>query len=219
MAKPNLYVEGSDDRWVVINLMKRHGVNLSEHSGPKLPFVECRCGSSATPSVEQFIKLIPSRIEVAENPVGFVIDADPGTGLAARWQSVRHRLTEAGVDCPGAIPSKGFIGASTATKVPVGVWLMPDNQRDGTIEHFLRDLIDTQDTLISHAEDSTNVAEAIDRRFAEAHQSKARLHAWLAWQGEPGCPYGTAINNHYFRDDSPAAIEFVAWFKELYQIV
>ena len=54
--------------------------------------------------------------------------------------------------------------------------------------------------------------------FSEPDKMKAILHAWLAWQEEPGCPYGTAIRAKYFGDDSPAATKFVAWFRRLFEI-
>ena len=41
------------------------------------------------------------------------------------------------------------------------------------------------------------------------------LACWLAWQQEPGRPYGTAIKNHYFRPERPLGISFVAWVKLL----
>lgn len=101
-------------------------------------------------------------------------------------------------------------------QVTVGVWLMPDNVRDGTLEDFLRDLIETNDSLIGHADSSTAAARQLGAKFSDADTKKAVLHAWLAWQEVPGRPYGTAVKAHFFRHDSPAATEFVRWLRDLY---
>ena len=52
--------------------------------------------------------------------------------------------------------------------------------------------------------------------YPDGDVRKAVLHAWLAWQQEPGLPYGTAIRARYFMHDSPVAARFVAWFRRLF---
>ena len=94
--------------------------------------------------------------------------------------------------------------------VRVGVWLMPDNRRIGALEDFLQDLIDDSDVLLPHARESTARAKAKGARFPDKDSKKALVHTWLAWQEEPGRPYGVAIKARYLRDDSDAAERFVA---------
>ena len=38
------------------------------------------------------------------------------------------------------IPKAGFVGESVSYRTRVGVWLTPDNEREGTLEHFLETL-------------------------------------------------------------------------------
>jgi hypothetical protein len=45
---------------------------------------------------------------------------------------------------------------------------------------------------------------------------KARIHTWLAWQENPGLPFGTAITARYFGADSQEALKFVNWFNLLF---
>ena len=70
------------------------------------------------------------------------------------------------------------------------------------------------DSLLDYARESTENARAHGARYPEAvgGTTKAVLHTWLAWQKEPGLPYGTAIRARYFRHDSPVAECFVKWF-------
>ncbi len=49
----------------------------------------------------------------------------------------------------------------------------------------------------------------------DAHSIKHIL-AWLAWQEEPGLPYGLAVSKHYFRHDMALAGRFVDWFKRVF---
>lgn len=74
------------------------------------------------------------------------------------------------------------------------------------------------DPLFPHAEESTIRAKELNAHFSEEDSSNASLHAWLAWQKEPGLPYGSAIRARYFRHDSQAAQSFVIWFRELFGI-
>lgn len=149
--------------------------------------------------------------------VGFVLDAD--SPLTDRWRAVRDQLREAGVESPESPPPEGFVGTSERYKSRVGVWLMPDNEHDGKLETFLQMLIEENDPLIDHATAATDQANTLGAAFADVDRLKAILHAWLAWQEEPGCPYGTAIRARFFRrHDSPAAVRFVAWFRRLYAV-
>ena len=95
---------------------------------------------------------------------------------------------------------------------------MPDNRRDGTLERFLEDLVRENDKLLPHAKASTRGAKELGARFPEALLVKAELHAWLAWQDDPGLPYGSAIRARYFSHDSHAAKSFVIWFCRLFGI-
>ena len=95
---------------------------------------------------------------------------------------------------------------------------MPDNQRDGTLENFLRSLVEDDDPLFPYAEESAKHAKELGAVFSANDTDKAVLHTWLAWQEEPGLPYGTAMRARFFRDDSPAAQAFVTWFRAVFNI-
>lgn len=77
------------------------------------------------------------------------------------------------------------------------------------------------DSLFDYARESTENARAHGARYPEAvgETMKAVLHTWLAWQEEPGLPYGTAIRARYFRHDSEVAECFVRWFRRVFEAV
>ena len=88
---------------------------------------------------------------------------------------------------------------------------MPDNTAEGMTETFAGKLVAPEDPSWLHA--GSVIADLPDtvRRFQERHADKALLHTWLAWQKEPGCRTGTAVERHLLRADRPAAVEFVDW--------
>lgn len=96
---------------------------------------------------------------------------------------------------------------------------MPDNQHDGKLESFLQTLVDANDALFRYAVKTTRRAKRLGAPFSDSSRGKAEIHTWLAWQKEPGLPYGSAIRARYFTHDSPAATAFVAWFRQLFSVV
>ena len=72
--------------------------------------------------------------------------------------------------------------------------------------------------MFPHAEESSRRAKELGAGFSANDADKAALHTWLAWQEEPGLPYGTAMRARFFRDDSPAALAFVTWFRAVFHI-
>ena len=212
MERSSLHVEGDDDQHSMVHLLIRHGIDYdSKPWPPAFPeFKPIGNIDGLLDGMETAVRLSTGRV------IGFVLDAD--SPLLARWQAVCDRLRRAAVDTPKQPLPEGFIGHSSTYRSTVGVWLMPDNQHDGKLETLLKTLIDEHDGLIDHATEATNIATELGAEFPDVDHIKAVLHTWLAWQQEPGRPYGTAIRAKYFRHDSPAAVAFVAWFKRLYGI-
>lgn len=93
---------------------------------------------------------------------------------------------------------------------------MPNNESEGAIESFLETLIPAGDTLVEHARVATEEAKRHGASFSDKDYRKAYLHAWLAWQEDPGRPYGTAIRARFFDARSETADAFVEWFRRLY---
>ena len=211
-SRPRLHVEGRDDNHAIRHLLIRHGVDYDLDSWPnEYPHIEdCDGRSNLLAGVGPAIRVSNDR------SVGFVLDAD--SSVQDCWNAISLRLRNAGVEAPVAIPHDGFVGEAKEYRARVGVWIIPDNRRDGALENFPRDLVDEEDPLLPHAEESTNRARELGACFSKNDARKAVLRTWLAWQQEPGLPYGTAMRARYFRDDSPAARAFVTWFRTVFNI-
>lgn len=210
-----LYVEGKDDLHTVKHLLRWHKITVfirgsqSNTVDPNVPELK------ETGGKEKLIRMIKTTVSVSSSrSVGFVLDGDdrPQDG----WSAVRGCLREFELDPPKDMPANGYVAHVDKYKVRVGVWLMPDNRRVGGLEQFLADLVPEGDLLLKLAESSTEEARSKGAKFPETKRSKAVLQTWLAWQEDPGLPYGSAINAQFFRHDSPAARTFVKWYERLF---
>jgi len=114
---------------------------------------------------------------------------------------------------------ESFFTPPSGTLLPkVGVWLMPDNQSNGILEDFLRLLVPTPNELLGHAQQSINDIPDGHRLFASKDEPKALMHTWLAWQEEPGKPFGTAIKAQYLKANAaiPEVANLINWLRELF---
>ena len=212
MERSTLHVEGPDDQHSMVHLLIRHGVNydLKPWAAEFPEVVQMGGVQGLLAGMETAVQLATGRC------VGLALDAD--SPLLDRWKAVQSHLQATDVPVPDVPPAEGFVAESPTYRSRVGVWLMPDNQHDGKLETLLRTLIAENDPLINHAEDATSQAKELGAGFVESDRQKAIIRTWLAWQDEPGLPYGSAIRAKYFQHESPAARSFVAWFKRLYGI-
>ena len=206
MARKILLVEGTDDEHVIKHICGIYEISHLDEVRPE--------GGAA-----ELLEDVPAelnRMEDTGDVLGVVIDADDSPD--ARWQSLRDIFVNAGYpNVPRRPDPDGTILESpTGTSLPrAGVWIMPDNKTPGILEDFLRFLIPNQpNPLFAHAERS--VATVPERRFSENDTPKALIHTWLAWQDEPGKPYGTAITARFLDSRLPEAQALAGWLGRLF---
>ena len=200
-----LMVEGPDDEHVLKHICGNRGV-------PHLDEVRPHGGAP------ELLQRIPVQLRLSEerDVVGVVIDAD--TDLDARWRSIRDRLVQIGYqDVPAQPDPNGTVlePPSGSFLPKAGIWIMPDNTANGNLENFLRFLVPRPNALFEHAVSSvSNIPPT--RLFSQLDERKAVMHTWLAWQEEPGRPYGTAITARYLNPDVPQVDLLVSWLERLF---
>ena len=190
-------VEGRDDENVVVQLLMRHNVFAHASHGPPL-------AKAAQPSVQVIVEFAQSDKSSRRQQIGTAgghrcaasgnqrqMQSDtllmPMTQLllngASHKRGSRFEMDSnrppASVVTPHAISVNGFVGHHQGTGTPIGVWIMPDNQRDGRIEHFLRDLIDANDELLPFA-------ETCSRHAKDSHATGLRRKIFLTLHWHPG---------------------------------
>lgn len=203
-GKSVLLVEGTDDEHVVKNICGRFSLGKIDQIRPK---------TGKDPLLDTLdVQLKESDVRV----LGIIVDAD--TDLAARWQALSSRLSSAGYQGISSLPDEDgtiLLPPPGVTLLPkVGIWLMPNNQVPGILEDFLQFLVPKDDALLAHAMKA--IEDLPQRPFAEPKKSKALMHTWLAWQEEPGKPYGVAITARYLDASLPLGQTFANWLRKTF---
>jgi len=203
--KQVLMVEGRDDEHVVKHICGERNLgridNIHKYDG-KDPLIE---------SIGVRLK------ESGITTLGIILDAD--TDVQARWQSVVSRLNDAGyIEVPTSpAPDGTVINAPANSLLPrVGVWLMPDNKVPGILEDFLRFFVADDDPLLAHVDESMMKIPSDQIKFNGFRRPKARIHTLLAWQEEPGKPFGQAISARYLDPHLPGVQTFADWLSRTF---
>jgi hypothetical protein len=218
LRKTRLHVEGRDDLYVIAELLKASGFQMDKE--PRDVQIDEAAKGDEGHGRDKVLALIKTAVKASTgNAVAFVIDADKSA--SATWNAIRHRIEEAIKDAggksklPQPFPGEGVVIDLPELKSRVGVWVMPDNSNPGILEDFLKELVTSGNNLIPHAESSTDEAIKLGAGFSKEAKSKAVIHAWLAWQEQPGCPFGIAIKSRYFDADASSAKKFLEWVRKL----
>lgn len=147
---------------------------------------------------------------------GVMLDADDKAH--SRYESIRNLCKDLFPDLPKQLPVDGVVVENTDS-IRLGIWIMPDNQSNGSTETFLKCLVpSTEKPLWDHAENSTKEAQAIGAKFTETSWDKACLRTWLAWQDPPDLTPGIALRKKALDPHCDSTTSFVNWFRKLYSL-
>jgi len=149
--------------------------------------------------------------------LGVMLDADDKPrGRYERVHTLCHQLFPR---LPSDLPLAGLIVENATNQKRFGLWIMPDNVSEGTLETFLRYLVpNASEPVWKHAVESMNAAKRIGCPCRDAHFVKAHLYTWLAWQDPPGQSPGQSLTKKILDPQSPNATPFVNWFRQLYRL-
>lgn len=206
-----LIVEGNDDKYAVWALMRAYVDWPQEEQ--KWP-VWIKTGGGAEKILERDYLAVMLKTSGLKT-LGVVLDADENP--RGRYASIRNRCSGMFPGLPETIPTSGLIAENELQRF--GVWIMPDNVSEGSLETFLRLMIPEESApLWAHATESVSRAIALDAPCRGCHVGKANLYTWLAWQDPPGQSGGTALTRKILDPHSVSSGPFVKWFRDLYQI-
>ncbi len=196
-----LLVEGRDDKFVIFSILEKHKIKECFEVEDKEGF-------------DNVIKSLPLLLKTDIDTIGIVVDAD--FDIKSRWESITKILVDKGYNTPVKIDEKGVIVESEEYP-KIGVWLMPDNNKEGMLEDFVHTFIDSDDELFPYVEKSLEEIEKLGlNKYKDIHKSKAKIHTWLSWQETPGTPMGLAITKKYLTAESQLCMDFLGWIKKLF---
>ncbi|MDP3589751.1 MAG: hypothetical protein Q8R54_04350 [Methylobacter sp.] len=96
-----------------------------------------------------------------------------------------------------------------------GLWVMPDNQKDGMFEDFIKECVTTtEQSLFNHA---VQVVQDIpNKKFKDHHYSKAEVATWLAWQKPPGHGLYCSVKDNLLDTNHALFQEMAQWLKKIF---
>lgn len=179
MAARTLLVEGNDDQHVVWALLKHHEVE-------EVFEVE------KTDGVSNLLESVPVRLAVGSQVERLAVILDADEDVSSTWVSLRDRMISVGFDnIPSNISPDGTV-VDLNNGIRLGVWIMPNNQLPGILEHFVQFLVPPNDPLMEYVDAFLESIPIDVRPYKVSEHAKARIHAWLATQSRPGSPPWTS---------------------------
>jgi hypothetical protein len=199
--KKRILLEGPDDQAVIGNLLFNYKLDNEFELKKK-------------DGIDKLYDTLPDELEATDiSCLGVVIDAD--FEVQSRWARLTNALRLAGYSNVPPSPVPGGAIVTESGLVPVGLWLMPDNQSHGAIEDFVGSFVEPHDKLWPKAHKDVDDIPEDHRKFSMSHRVKAVVHTWLAWQEEPGSRLGQVFRKQYVNSQHPNATQFVAWLQTL----
>jgi hypothetical protein len=216
MGRRLLLVEGKDDEHVVKHLCRAHRIEVETRFSIEQPKGDRSRMESDEGGVEQLLDQVPIRLKESDiERLAVILDADADAGN--RWIQLRDRLRRAGIpavpDQPAAEGTIVEFHNEFNELVRLGVWIMPDNRLPGMLENFLAFLVPENDMLLPHVDQFIAGIPSSTRAFPDYAVPKARIHAYLAVQEQPGKPMGLAITFRYLDAKREFVQPFLNWLQ------
>ena len=197
-----LLVEGNDDQHVIWALCEKFKVPET--------FDVINCDG-----IDNLFKQIPARLKQSQlEALAIIIDAD--TEIKNRWETIKSVFSKQEITLPNEIPGEGLI--FKINHLTISVWVMPNNELNGMLEDFISFLIPKEDKLLQVANQTLNAIEKEKlNNYIPAHKSKALIHTWLSWQGDPGTPMGLAITKKFLTTEEENCNKLLNWLSTSFQ--
>lgn len=204
-----LLVEGPTDLHVVLALCQYY--NIPEN------FDIIDCGG-----IDDLLRNLELRLThpTLNQSIGVVVDAD--NDIPKRYNQIAGIVNKFNKIIVGdSVPQKGLIcpTKNIGEHPTFGIWLMPDNVNLGMVEDFALSLIPPEDNMLPEVENTLERIEELGiNRYTEDHRSKAKIHTYLSWQEDPGCPIGLSITKNVLKPEGEIAKRFVQWLTQLFSL-
>lgn len=96
-----------------------------------------------------------------------------------------------------------------------GLWIMPNNHKDGMFEDFIKECVTTtEQPLFNHA--IQVVQDVPNKKFKNHHYSKAEVATWLAWQKPPGRGLYYTVKDDLLNTNHPLFQDLAQWLKKIF---
>lgn len=222
---PNvLLVEGSNDKTFFENLCKAYNLHVYVKVSNPLDFPINGAFNSKRGVIDSLDHLLPflEDQDSAIQKIAIILDADiTGENRGGFKETIAqlkektskfgyketHKYSNGGVEIPH----------SDREMNALGVWIMPNNKSDGTIEDWIKSKIISSETeLFNHA--CHTVKELANKKFSQNSITKAEIATWLAWQNQPGrtIAYALKEGEELLDINSQGFIDLIEWLRNFF---
>lgn len=149
-----------------------------------------------------------------------VLDADfvanSALGFSRTCGRIETQLNEHGFELVKSAPQHhGLVFRHTDGLADLGVWIMPNNRDDGSLEDLLHACVNPNElALFQHAQKA--VKTVTSPKFRPTHITKAELATWLAWQQHPGRGVHHALQEGLFDVACPSFVGLTDWLRRIF---
>lgn len=217
----NLIVEGFGDKVFFEKYCEHHAFNVDV---TVITPEDINSQNSTTKSGVIFNSLGPliQQINVGKiKNLGIIVDADQevhGSGLERTIKDLTNELKPHGYTLKKT--SDGFVAEHDDGLISIGIWIMPDNLVDGTIEHWINSLIHPNEVNLFN--ESRTIVSSLKskklQKFKDSRLLKAEIATWFAWQKSPGHGLDFFFNEPLIELNQPNYQSFLRWFKTTFDV-
>lgn len=217
-AHPNiLVVEGESDQRFFERLCETLGLTASVKVAP--PRALQPGAYNTKQGVFNYLKktLLPQLKDGQLIRLGVAVDADspPNGGFPATQTLATRTLAPFGYTLKTTQPA-GLMYEHHDGLADIGVWVMPDNQRPGTLEDWAPQCLHPQEhPLFAHARSAVQTLPE-PPKFTPLQRSKAEVATWLAWQAHPGHGLDQAVRDGLFDTESQGYRQLTRWLNQTF---
>ncbi len=192
MANNLLIVEGTGDKDFIQNFLNYEGLNIDlDVRIVTAPEVDSAIMHTTKQGVLNALDTVVKQLNDGRyERIGVLIDMDfrHSSSIPIKQLNIQQlatKLSQHGfVQTIQPSDAQGVFFANTDFDHPIGVWLMPDNENEGYLEHWI------ENSALKTAENHFHTAEQFIGSFDNTHfkphiLTKAKIYTWLAIQPKP----------------------------------
>ena len=218
MADRLLLVEGEADRGFFELLCKTQAILAKVQVAPP---IDIGGKKNSKQGVLNLLDTLIGNLNDGElQTLAIVLDADridDGGGFENTICQIEGKISAFGYNSPPVRLSTagGLLYKHNDGLADFGVWIMPNNADEGSLEDWIKQSVSTAETSLFQQAQSS-VANLSKPKFKPSRLSKAEIATWLAWQAKPGEGLYYTVEGELLDSAAPLHLALVNWLSAVF---
>lgn len=215
-----LLVEGDSDKYFFEKICKNLSLNTSVKVAPPKDLGGSH--NSKQGALNHLSILLPQFSDGLLRHLALIVDADysasNGLGCQKTIEQVSAIVHPFGFELKDTESNQnGLYFKHSDGFSDLGLWVMPDNQREGMLEDWIKGCVkDDEQRLFQQASEA--VQNIPTPKFKSHLHTKAEVATWLAWQKQPGHGLYGAIKDNLLNSENRSFIKLERWLQKIFNI-